>query len=104
MTSASDPSHSFRCSNELWNLFETYCQSTATSRTKELENYMQYCVMKFKMENGIVPKAVQKSIDYAVNDKVEKHSIVLLQEILGAMRVKSNEDMNEVENLNEMLD
>ena len=104
MTSASDPSHSFRCTNELWNLFETYCQSVASSRTKELENYMQYCVMKFKMDNGIVPKAIQKSISKAVEDKVEKHSIVLLQEILGAMRIETKDDMVDIPDLGNMLD
>lgn len=91
-TPTKDPSHSFRCSDQLWEEFNAYCQEKFSSRTQEIVQFMQYCVMKHKLESGVVPDAVQSAIDSAVDKAVENHSVSLLQEILGAMKVKAKQD------------
>lgn len=88
-----EPTHSFRCTDTLWDDFGTYCQSIASSRTQEMKDFMTSCVMKYKMDQGIVPKQIQKSIDQAVATKIEDAAMEMLKELLSAMQIKTKQDM-----------
>ena len=101
-----EKSHSFRCKNDLWNKFEIYCQKRYTSRTSEINKYINYCVTKDELESGIVPEAIEEAIQIAIGKKIEDQSVSLLQELLGAMKVKStqNERDEKAQNLDKLLE